>query len=278
MWVVGSLVVFFYPIGTNTPTTFWNVQTLPELSPQDLEGSRGFVYLMASPQAENGHTKIANEILEQLVKTGLLGSEWNIVIWVIRKTYGYQKKEDWISLTQFEKATNLSRPTVVKTLKNLVNRGLLVKRDKLGYSFEKDYEKWVVNTAKLVKHNDPGSKDRLTEIGKHGLTHKRNKENTKEINPVGEEINQIFSIFEKTINPTINYGNTTQRNAIETLISKIGFDKTAGAAKYAISIQTDRYAPTITTPIQLLNKYGELRGYYAKRNTKQTNQKKGIIL
>jgi len=175
---------------------------------------------MANPQAENGHTKIANEILEQLVKTGLLGSELSVLLFIIRKTYGYQKKEDWISLTQFEKATNLSRPTVVKTLKNLVNRGLLVKTAKLAYSFEKDHEKWVVKTAKLVKHNDVASKDRLTEIGKAVLTHKRKKEITKEITT-----NVVRAIAQP-------YGNSDINKVIEHLVKQLGIDKLDGSIKW----------------------------------------------
>jgi len=137
---------------------------------------------MASPQKENGFTPIANEILEKLVNTALLGSEFQILYCIIRKTYGFQKKNDWISLTQFESATGLSRPTVVKSLKNLVSRNMIMKSDKCYYSFNKNWESWVVNTALLVKHNDKNSKARLTDIGKDGLTHKRNyQKKTKEI-------------------------------------------------------------------------------------------------
>ena len=67
---------------------------------------------MANPQKENGYTAIANEVLEQLVKAGLLGSELSMAIFVIRKTWGFQKKEDIISFSQFEKGLNISRMTI----------------------------------------------------------------------------------------------------------------------------------------------------------------------
>lgn len=138
---------------------------------------------MASPQKENGFTPIANEIMEQIVNTCLLGSEYQILFWILRKTYGFQKKNDWISLTQFEKATKLSRPTVVKSLKNLVNMNIIIKSNSFDYHFNKDYEKWVVNTPLLVKYNNKIGKHALTDTSKHALTHKRNyqkktKENT----------------------------------------------------------------------------------------------------
>lgn len=136
---------------------------------------------MASPQKENGYTPIANEILQQIVNTPLLGSEFQILLFIIRKTYGFQKKEDWISITQFQKSTGLSRPTVVKSIKNLIHRNMIFKTKSYDYSFNKDYEKWIVNTPLLVKYNDEIGKARLTETGKGGLTYKRNyQKKTKE--------------------------------------------------------------------------------------------------
>lgn len=139
---------------------------------------------MANPQKENGFTPIANEILEKLVNIPLLGAEFQVLLFIIRKTYGYHKKQDRISLTQFEKGTHLSRPTVVKTLKNLALRNMIkvfIQENNKGYSFVKDHEKWVVKTSLLVKGKWLTSKDMLTETSKHVLTHKRKKDNTKDI-------------------------------------------------------------------------------------------------
>ena len=141
---------------------------------------------MASPQIENGYTKIANEILEKLVNTPLLGAEFQVLLYIIRKTYGYNKKQDRISFTQFEKATGISRQTINKTIKNLVAKGMIVKiylpENNLGYTFVKDHEKWVVKTHLLVKGKWSTSQDVFTKTSKDVLTHKRKKENnTKEI-------------------------------------------------------------------------------------------------
>ncbi len=220
---------------------------------------------MASPQTENGYTKIANELLEQLVKTAILGSEYQIVFFIIRKTYGFNKKEDRISLTQFQKNTNLSRATIVKGLKNLVLMNLLVKTAIPTYKLNKDWETWVVKTAKLVKHNDIASIDRLTNIGIDGYTHKRNKEiiqNKLAAKPL-DEVNLIINLFQ-TINPGINYANLTNRKAAEWLISKYGFEKASSTAEYAVMSTGKPYAPTITTPYQLKEKLGSLIAFYKK--------------
>lgn len=154
----------------------------------------------------------------------------------------------------------------------------------LQRQMNKNFNEWVkrplVNKP-VVNQSQSSGQSTMQPMVNRPL-HKRKKETTKDITPatanaVGD-INPIFNIFEKTINPTINYGNTTQRKAIQTLIEKVGLERTIAATKYAISIQTDRYAPTITTPIQLLNKYGELQAYYQKHKQSKINQSKTIIL
>lgn len=82
------------------------------------------------------------------------------------------------------------------------------------------------------------------------------------------EITEIFEIFQK-INPTINYGNKTQRLAVSEMIKKIGFQKTKDSALYAVSIQSQQYAPTITTPYQLKTKLGDLIAYHSKEKNKK---------
>jgi len=148
---------------------------------------------MANPQKEQGFTPIAHAILEHLGNVELLGSEFRVILCVLRKTYGYGKKEDVISLTQFEKFTGLSRPTVVKTLKNLVTRNILVKSPLLAYKFNKDWDSWVVNPPLLVKSKHKFGKPALTKTSKPALTHNRKyitKDNTAGATPPAPSFRQ----------------------------------------------------------------------------------------
>lgn len=143
---------------------------------------------MAKPQLENGYVKIANELFEQLVKASLLGAEIRIALFVIRKTYGFNKKVDYISLTQFKKGTNLSRPTVNKSLKNLISKNILLKVKESHFSINKDYETWTsksVLTSKGVFTKT--SKSVLTTTSKSVLTHKRHILNTKDNSTFSKE-------------------------------------------------------------------------------------------
>ena len=234
---------------------------------------------MANPQTENGFTKIANEVFEELVKTALLGSEFQICFLVIRKTYGFNKKEDRISLTQFEKGTNLSRPTVVKSLKNLVSRNILLRSENLIYKFNKDYESWVVNTALLVKHNDTTSKDRFTKIGKDGLTHKRKKKMTKENIANGKHLHEdivlVIESFSK-LNPACSrmYGNKTQRQASEDLISTYGKERIISIIENTLpKTNSIKYFPTISTPVQLRDKFVMLESAIIRYKKEQPKNK-----
>ena len=112
-------------------------------------------------QVEDGkYTRIVNEVLEQLVKTALLASEFRIALFVIRKTWGYNKTEDVISLTQFRKGTGLSRTTIIAAIKNLTLKRLLVQRSvpptsSKAYKFNKYWHEWVVQPVGLVQHALP---------------------------------------------------------------------------------------------------------------------------
>src|SRR3990167_2264225 len=110
---------------------------------------------MANPQKENGYTAIANEIIEHLVSYNLNGSELAMCLWLIRKTYGFAKKVDKISISQFQRALRLSRWCICKTKKSLVNKRLLV-REKNGLKFNKNWEEWVGNKRLLVSERTLG--------------------------------------------------------------------------------------------------------------------------
>ena len=79
------------------------------------------------------------------------------------------------------------------------------------------------------------------------------------------EINLLLKEFEE-INPTINYGNKTERKTLEELIKKWGYEKTLNTIKFAVSVQGKKYSPTITKPTQLKNKMGELLVFHKKES------------
>lgn len=241
---------------------------------------------MASPQKENGFTPIANEILERLVNIDLLGAEFRILLFIIRKTYGYQKKQDRISFTQFENATGISRQTINKTIKNLMAKGLIVKiclpGGNMGYSFIKDHENWVVKTHLLVKGKWVTSQDVFTKTSKDVLTHKRKKEITKEIPETSSEDIEILIKSFELLNPASKkfYGNITQRKACQELIKTYSLERVINVITNTLPKTNGlQYFPTITTPLQLNDKWVSLESAVRKyQNEKITNKEKYKII
>jgi hypothetical protein len=49
---------------------------------------------LASPQTEHGFTRLADELLDVLIRYPLTKRQYKLVLAVIRKTYGFQKQAD----------------------------------------------------------------------------------------------------------------------------------------------------------------------------------------
>jgi len=104
---------------------------------------------MASPQLENGHTRISNELIEELSKLQLSGNQWRIIWVILRKTYGYNKKMDRISYTQFAEMTGIPRKNIPRELNTLIDKKVVLKTEDTyirTYGINKDYSKWEVSS------------------------------------------------------------------------------------------------------------------------------------
>lgn len=97
---------------------------------------------MASPQPENGHTDIANELLDFLCFYRMPGEARQVFDAVIRKTWGWHRKASFISLEEFSRSTGLKKPNVSRALKSLIDHGI-INHDNGAYAIIKDYEQWI---------------------------------------------------------------------------------------------------------------------------------------
>ena len=72
--------------------------------------------------------QVPNAVIDELLPD-LTGAELKCYLVVIRKTKGWNKESDNISISQFMKATGLSNSAVIKACESLVQYGLLVKEN-----------------------------------------------------------------------------------------------------------------------------------------------------
>jgi phage replication O-like protein O len=101
----------------------------------------------ASPQLENGYTRLANELLDALLLAGLTARQWAVVMAVIRKTYGFNKKSDEIGLSQLTLITGIDKAHVSRAVRELESLCVLTREigthgHRLGLN--KNHKQWGV--------------------------------------------------------------------------------------------------------------------------------------
>ncbi|MCK9518446.1 MAG: replication protein [Dehalococcoidia bacterium] len=101
---------------------------------------------MANPQKEDGYTAIANEIMEALCRHRIPGEDRQVLDVIFRKTYGFNKIEDYISLSQFVEMTGMEKPNIIRSLKSLLSKKIIIIQMDNGfrkvYRINKDFDKW----------------------------------------------------------------------------------------------------------------------------------------
>lgn len=143
---------------------------------------------MANPQVENGFTKISNELLEAVVRTYMSDYEHRIFWLIVRRTYGYNKKSDWISQSQIVEDTGILKQHVSRTIKKLYDKNMIMKvENKLA--IQKDYDLWEL--PKQITSNPNRLPRKVTQTGykvtqmgvksnPNGGTQKKERNYTKE--------------------------------------------------------------------------------------------------
>ena len=96
-----------------------------------------------SPQKENGYTPIANELLEAFYRCKLTEYERVLVLCIWRKTYGWGKKEDWISNSQLSDETGIALPNITRTRRLLKSKNITIDNGK-KFGINKNYGQWRV--------------------------------------------------------------------------------------------------------------------------------------
>jgi len=67
------------------------------------------------------------------------------VLFVLRKTNGYNKREDIISLSQFSLGTGLKKPNCIRGIDKALRMGLIIRTDNgnhYTYRINKDFNSW----------------------------------------------------------------------------------------------------------------------------------------
>ncbi len=247
-----------------------------------------------TPQIEDGHLDIANELVEQFAKLHLSGNEWQVLWAILRKTWGWHKKEEWISNSQLQNMTSLNRRRVIEAKIVLVQRNiLLVRKSALATAVQavginKNYNMWqfdlvrksappsaenrtasAENRQTLVRKSAPYKRKHITKetITKENIvtnvtSDTKNKQDQK-------DTNYFIDLF-KVVNPSYAklFANKTQRQSIESLRKTYNDERLEQMILRLPDIISRQYAPTVTTPYELEMKMGALIAFSLKEKLK----------
>lgn len=114
---------------------------------------------------EDGFTRIANLILEALALAKLNGTQKGICLFLFRRTYGWNRSEDAISLADFAAACGSSKPYISRQLQDLISKNVICR-----VAYEPGKTPVYAFTTRISEW-DPACIDRqaLSDCATHGL-------------------------------------------------------------------------------------------------------------
>jgi len=164
-------------------------------------------------------TQIPNIVLDLLVPK-LPPAEARCILYISRRTFGFHRSKDRISLSQFiggiisrdgkrlDYGTGLSRPSVVEALKNLFKAGaIFIEKDNKGNYYEinldMNVEEVVKKVNQLRKLTNISKESKPKQVKLFNLQKKGNKGNKvilvdKKLSTYQQFINFFYEITEKT--------------------------------------------------------------------------------
>lgn len=101
---------------------------------------------MINPQLEDGYTRIAHEILENMARVKLSPTQYRILFVVWRYTYGFGRKYHHLSLSFLEDATGCDKRSLQREVKKMLDMRILLqkpdKRQTRLLGFNKRFSEW----------------------------------------------------------------------------------------------------------------------------------------
>ena len=119
-------------------------------------------------------TRIPNNFIDDLK---LNPYQFQILSIIVRKTDGWCKLEDGISLSQFEKLVTFKKPKIIQTLKELIEMDLISKKKQILDNNSNSFNMYKISD-RVVTENNKGSNSQLLGVVTEDYTQK--KANTKE--------------------------------------------------------------------------------------------------
>ncbi|EJK8055641.1 replication protein [Klebsiella pneumoniae] len=130
---------------------------------------------------DDGFTRIANELLEAVMRAGLSQHQLLVFMAVMRKTYGFNKKSDWVSNEQISVLTGILPHKCSAAKSTLVKRGILTQTGRV-IGINKAVSEWSSLPVKGTEKKPYLKKVTLPESGKKSLPESGNAYYPNQVN------------------------------------------------------------------------------------------------
>lgn len=130
---------------------------------------------------DDGFTRIANELLEAVMHAGLSQHQLLVFMAVMRKTYGFNKKADWVSNEQLSELTGILPHKCSAAKSVMVKRGILTQTGRV-IGINKTVSEWSSLPVKGTEKKPYLKKVTLPESGKKSLPESGNAYYPNQVN------------------------------------------------------------------------------------------------
>lgn len=209
---------------------------------------------------------------------------YGVGVYISLCRHANKEQKAYPSIGKISEELGISKRSVMRGIGTLEKYNI-IKRERLGKQLTNRYylldkKEWVKcatvtsDVQSEVHHSHftsaPQSLHECTTVT--SIVRKHNSKETQyegsNASVAGKEINNLIFLF-KEVNPSYErlFSNKTQRAAMERLVKKWGREKIESVIKFLPQIFGKKFAPTITTPVQLENKMGDLISFIKKERS-----------
>ena len=169
---------------------------------------------MTNSQREEGFTAVANELLEHIVQTKLNGTQFRVLLFVIRRTCGFQKKTAEMSLSFIANGVGIHRNSVYATLRQLeamkiISITHMSATTPQRITVETDYQKWFSADSTVNKSVDSTVNESVDSTVNESIDSTVNESVDSTVNEsvdstVNESIDSITAAVNESVDSTVN--------------------------------------------------------------------------
>lgn len=182
---------------------------------------------MAKPQMEDGYITIVNSIFDHILKTDFTERELKIVLFIIRYTYGFNRKSHKMSLSFIAKGIGIQRSHVALVLNKLIEGNVVIevvqnsKNSARVLELNKNYDEWKTG-ARCYQKSNSVQKSNSYQKSSTGCYQKDNTSVTKKVTQgCYQKSNQDNTIYKTNIKNKIKENQKNSFSSLpETLVNR----------------------------------------------------------